>query len=70
MRGRGLEITIDALALLPGVRLRLVGPGPAAYFEGLRARAAAAAGVADRVEFAARSRRTAWSRPRGARTSA
>jgi glycosyltransferase involved in cell wall biosynthesis len=51
MRGRGLEVTIAALALLPGVRLRLVGPGSDRYASELQVRAAAA-GVADRVTFA------------------
>jgi glycosyltransferase involved in cell wall biosynthesis len=51
MRGRGLELAIEALALLPGARLRLVGPGSDRYAAELRTRATAA-GVADRVTFA------------------
>ena len=31
MPGRGLEQMIDALALLPGVRLRAIGAGSEAY---------------------------------------
>jgi len=52
MPGRGLEQTIDALALAPGIRLRAIGPGTQEYRAGLSERAAAA-GVADRVELAA-----------------
>ncbi|MSW51869.1 MAG: glycosyltransferase, partial [Actinobacteria bacterium] len=51
MRGRGLELTIDALPLAPGVRFRIVGPGPAAYAAALEDRARAR-GVADRVVLA------------------
>jgi glycosyltransferase involved in cell wall biosynthesis len=50
-RNRGIEVSIEALARTPGARLRLLGPSGASYraeLEGL----AAAAGVADRVEFA------------------
>jgi glycosyltransferase involved in cell wall biosynthesis len=50
MPGRGLEPAIDALVLAPGVRLRLVGGGHAAYVDGLVARARAN-GALDRVEF-------------------
>jgi glycosyltransferase involved in cell wall biosynthesis len=49
--GRGLEISIKAMAQLPDVRLRLVGPGREHYRTGLEA-LARAEGVADRVEFA------------------
>jgi len=49
--GRGLEQTIDALALAPGVRLRTVGPGSQAYRASLLERARAA-GVSDRLELA------------------
>jgi glycosyltransferase involved in cell wall biosynthesis len=51
MPGRGLEQTIDALALAPAIRLRAVGPGSPAYRASLLERAAAA-GVAERVELA------------------
>jgi glycosyltransferase involved in cell wall biosynthesis len=50
MPGRGLEQTIDALALAPEMRLRAIGPGAPAYRATLRARALAA-GVAERVEL-------------------
>jgi glycosyltransferase involved in cell wall biosynthesis len=50
MPGRGLELTIAALADVPGLRLRLVGRGSDAYIARLRAYAAAA-GVSDRVDF-------------------
>ena len=49
--GRGLEISIRALAHLSHVRLRLVGPGHADYRAEL-ADLARIEGVADRVEFA------------------
>jgi len=52
MPGRGLEQMIDALALLPDVRLRAVGPGTPRYRMGLLSRAAAG-GVGDRVELRA-----------------
>jgi glycosyltransferase involved in cell wall biosynthesis len=52
MSGRGLEQAIAALPHAPGATLRLIGPGRAEYVEGLR-QLARAAGVADRVEFAA-----------------
>jgi glycosyltransferase involved in cell wall biosynthesis len=51
MPGRGLEQTIDALALAPAMRLRAIGPGSPGYRAGLLERAAAA-GVADRLELA------------------
>jgi glycosyltransferase involved in cell wall biosynthesis len=50
LRGRGLEQAIDAAALIPELRLRLIGPGSDAYVEELRRRAVAA-GVAERVSF-------------------
>ena len=50
MPGRGLEQAIDALALAPGIRLRLIGPGRAEYRAGLSARARAN-GVEDRIEW-------------------
>ena len=50
-RGRGLEISIRALALVSGARLRLVGPAQPAYRAEL-AEVARREGVADRVEFA------------------
>jgi glycosyltransferase involved in cell wall biosynthesis len=50
MPGRGLEQTIDALALAPEVRLRTVGPGSQAYRASLLERARAA-GVGDRLEL-------------------
>jgi glycosyltransferase involved in cell wall biosynthesis len=50
MPGRGLEQMIDALPLLPEVRLRAVGPGAPRYRAGLLARARGA-GVLDRVEL-------------------
>jgi glycosyltransferase involved in cell wall biosynthesis len=52
MPGRGLEQAIDAVALLPDVRLRTIGSGSAAYRASLMARAAALE-VADRVELCA-----------------
>jgi glycosyltransferase involved in cell wall biosynthesis len=50
LKGRGLEQAIDAIALAPGVRLRLIGPGAEPLIAALRRRAAGA-GVEDRVEF-------------------
>jgi glycosyltransferase involved in cell wall biosynthesis len=50
MPGRGLEQTIDALALAPGIRLRAIGPGAPAYRASLIERAETA-GVAHRVEL-------------------
>ena len=50
LRGRGLEQAIDAIALTPGIRLRLIGPGAEPLVAALRVRAATA-GVQDRVEF-------------------
>ncbi len=50
MPGRGLEQTIDALALAPEVRLRAVGPGAQSYRASLIERAAAA-GVGERLEL-------------------
>lgn len=51
LRHRGLEQAIDAIALVDGVRLRLVGPVQPAYAAELRARAERR-GVAGRVELA------------------
>ena len=48
--GRGLEQAIDAVALVPGVRLRLIGPGTPAAVAELRRRARAA-GVDARLEI-------------------
>jgi glycosyltransferase involved in cell wall biosynthesis len=48
MPGRGLEQTIDALALTAAIRLRMIGPGSAAYRTSLMERAYAA-GVSERV---------------------
>lgn len=48
--GRGLEQAIDALPLLPGVRLRAIGPGARAYRDALIDRADRV-GVADRVQL-------------------
>ncbi len=48
---RGLEPAIKALALVPGLRLRLLGPGREDYRAGLRVLAARNE-VSDRVEFA------------------
>ena len=48
--GRGLEQAIDALALLPGVQLRTIGPGSPSYRAGLLARAAAH-GVTKQLEL-------------------
>jgi glycosyltransferase involved in cell wall biosynthesis len=50
LRGRGLEQAIDALAELPELRLRLIGPGALGYVEELRRRATSA-GVVERVGF-------------------
>lgn len=47
---RGLESAIEALALLPGLRLRLIGPGAPEYMQALRAHAERH-DVAGRVEF-------------------
>jgi glycosyltransferase involved in cell wall biosynthesis len=47
---RGIEVTIQALALVPDVRLRLIGYGSDEYRAQLEARAAAA-GVANRIEY-------------------
>jgi glycosyltransferase involved in cell wall biosynthesis len=52
MPGRGLEQMIDALPLIPEVRLRAVGPGASRYRASLLSRAQAA-GVADRLELCA-----------------
>jgi glycosyltransferase involved in cell wall biosynthesis len=52
MPGRGLEEMIDALALLPGVRLCAIGPGTPPYRASLLARASAA-GVWERVKLSA-----------------
>jgi glycosyltransferase involved in cell wall biosynthesis len=52
MPGRGLEQAIDAVALLPNVRLRTIGTGSADYRASLIARATALE-VADRVELCA-----------------
>jgi len=50
MPGRGLEQAIDAVALVPGLRLRLIGPGREGYVEALRRRIVARQ-VADRAEL-------------------
>jgi glycosyltransferase involved in cell wall biosynthesis len=52
MPGRGLEQMIDALPLIPDVRLRAIGPGAPRYRAGLLDRARAAL-VEDRVELRA-----------------
>ena len=52
MPGRGLEQGIDALALVPDLRMRLIGPGSAAYRSSLVA-LAQRLGVVDRLELAA-----------------
>lgn len=49
--GRGLEQTIDALALAPAIRLRAVGPGAPTYLAQLIERARRT-GVDDRLELA------------------
>ncbi len=54
--GRGLEQTIDALALAPAIRLRAVGPGAPAYLAQLVERARQR-GVEDRLELVLRSPR-------------
>jgi glycosyltransferase involved in cell wall biosynthesis/SAM-dependent methyltransferase len=48
MPGRGLEPAIDALAAVPGLRMRLIGPGRPEYMASLAERSNAA-GVAERV---------------------
>lgn len=48
---RGLEQAIDAIALVPGIRLRVIGPGGAGLIGELRARAQAA-GVGERFDVA------------------
>jgi len=48
---RGLEPAIQALALVPGLELRLLGPGRSDYRAGLRD-LAVREGVTDRVDFA------------------
>jgi glycosyltransferase involved in cell wall biosynthesis len=50
MPGRGIEQAIDALALLPGVRIRATGPGAPRYRAALLARAELR-GVSDRLEL-------------------
>jgi glycosyltransferase involved in cell wall biosynthesis len=50
MRGRGLEQTIDALALMEGIGVRMIGPGSAEYRSSLIERARAA-GVMERVRI-------------------
>jgi glycosyltransferase involved in cell wall biosynthesis len=50
MPGRGLEQTIDALALMREMRVRMIGPGAAGYRATLEARAQAA-GVMERVRI-------------------
>lgn len=50
MPGRGLEQALDALALVPGARLRAVGPGTSAYRDSLLQRATTL-GVANRFEL-------------------
>lgn len=50
MPGRGLEQAIEALALVPQLRLRLIGPGRDSYRHALQRRIDAA-GVSDRVEI-------------------
>jgi glycosyltransferase involved in cell wall biosynthesis len=49
MPGRGLEQAIDALVLVPELRLRLIGPGRDSYRTAVMRRIGAA-GVGDRVE--------------------
>ncbi len=51
LSGRGLEQAIDAVALVPGLRLRLIGPGGPATVAGLWQHARAV-GIADRFEVA------------------
>jgi glycosyltransferase involved in cell wall biosynthesis len=50
LRGRGLEEAIDALALVPGLCLRILGPGTDGYRDELKQRANRL-GIADRVEL-------------------
>lgn len=50
MPGRGLEQTIDALALAPQIHMRAIGPGSPQYRASLLARAASL-GVAERIEL-------------------
>src|SRR4029077_33144 len=50
MPGRGLEQTIDALALTDTIRVRMIGPGAASYRAPLQERARAA-GVLARVQI-------------------
>jgi glycosyltransferase involved in cell wall biosynthesis len=50
MPGRGLEQTIDALALTEGIRVRMIGPGSPAYRTSLIERAQAA-GVMERLQI-------------------
>lgn len=50
MPGRGLEQTIDALALTEGLSVRMIGPGAAEYRTALAERARAA-GVIERVQI-------------------
>ena len=50
--GRGLEISIRALALVPGARLRLLGPGRSTTTGPSSRSWRAREGVAERVEFA------------------
>jgi glycosyltransferase involved in cell wall biosynthesis len=48
--GRGLEQAVDAVALVDGLRLRIIGPGAADAVDALHRRARAA-GAGDRVEI-------------------
>jgi len=48
---RGLETAIEALAVVPGLRLRLLGPGREDY-RAVLSKLAVQRGVADRVDFA------------------
>jgi glycosyltransferase involved in cell wall biosynthesis len=50
MPGRGIEVSIRALAAVPELRLALVGPGSATYLSALR-ELAARCGVAERLEL-------------------
>jgi glycosyltransferase involved in cell wall biosynthesis len=50
MPGRGLEEMLEALALIPAIKLRTIGPGAIGYRASLLERARAA-GLADRVEL-------------------
>jgi len=56
LRGKGLDILLDALATLPEARLRVVGTG---HQQGMFQDQAARLGVADRVEFLGRLPREA-----------